>query len=244
MNRSLISILAFLFLSFGCKKNAEDDQSPEDATEYKSGYVDSLHQWRMWYPLNTSSKVQLDRNVVNNGKFSVAISSSGDSGKYGSGIARVFTSDYFFGNRVRFNYWAKTKNINGKVWAKVIAAKKNEDRPTDPSNNPFDKFNEFVEDKTGIDLESEKSKLNEWAFDYDGYFTPVMIDSTSDWKECHLELDIPTKTHYVHIVFVIEGKGTLWIDNITYEKIKKLPVDSGFVDRTEFLTPITGLDFE
>lgn len=243
MTKLLIPTLTFLLIFFGCKKT-DDNQPPADMPYYTSWYIDSLHRWHMWYPMNTNSKVQLDRNIVHQGKYSAGITARGDSGKYGTGISRYFTSDYFFGNRVRFSYWAKTRNIDGKVWSKVIAVKGSEDRPTDPSNNPFDKFNEFVEDNTGIDLESEKSKLNEWAFDYDGYFTPVMIDTASDWKQYHLELDVPTNTSYVHIAFAIEGKGTLWIDDITYEKIKKLPVDSGFVDRSEFLTPLTGLDFE
>lgn len=243
MKKSLIPTLAILLLFFGCKKT-DDNQPPADMPQYYSWYIDSIHHWRMWYPSNTSSKVQLDRDIVHQGKYSVAITARGDSGKYGTGMRRIIASDYFHGNRVRFSYWAKTKDINGKVWAKVIAAKRDEDRPTDPSNNPFDKFNEFVEDNTGIDLESEKAKLNKWAFDYDGYFTPVITDSTSDWSQYHLELDIPTSTYYVQIRFVLEGKGSLWIDDITYEKIKKLPIDSGYVDRSEYIAPLTGLDFE
>jgi len=243
MKNSLIPILAIVLLFFGCKKN-DDNQPPADMPQYESWYIDSLHYWRMWYPSNTSSKVQLDRNVVHQGKYSAAIMARGDSGKYGTGIRRIITPDYFQGNRVRFSYWAKTKDINGKVWAKVIATKRNVDRSTDPSNNPFDKLNEFVENNTGIDLESDKAKLNEWAFDYDGYLSQAKIDNTSDWNQYNLELDIPINTDYVSIGFAIEGKGSLWIDDITYEKIKKLPIDSGYVDRSDYFTPLTGLDFE
>jgi hypothetical protein len=243
MKKSLIPTLAILLLCFGCKKT-DDNQPPADMPQYESWYIDSLHQWRMWYPLNSASKVQLDRNVVHQGRYSAAIIARGDSGKYGTGMNRYFTTDYFHGNRVRFSYWAKTKEISGKVWANAIAAKGSQDIPTDPSNSPFDKLHEFIDKNTGIDLESKKSKLNKFAFDYDGFFTPVMIDSTSDWKQYHLELDIPTNTDYVRIGFAIEGKGSLWIDDITYEKIKKLPVDSGYVDRSDYFTPLTGLDFE
>lgn len=243
MKKALTPTLAILLLFFGCKKN-DENQPPADMPQYESWYIDSLHYWRMWYPSNTNSKVQLDRNVVHQGKYSAAIIARGDSGKYGTGIRRIITSDYFQGNRVRFSYWAKTKDINGKVWTKVIAAKRNADRPTDPSNNPFDKFSEFIEESTGIDLESEKAKIDKWAFGYDGCFEPLHIDGTSDWKQYHLELDIPIKTDYVMISFQIKGKGSLWIDDITYEKVKKLPIDSGYVDRSEYFTPLTGLDFE
>lgn len=244
MKKSLIPTLTILLLFFGCKKNIEDNQPPADMPKYTFGHLDSNHFWGTSRPTHSTSKVQLDNNTVHNGKYSAVIIAKSDSGKYGTWIRRYFTSEYFAGNRVHFRFWARSKNIDGKVWAKVIALKPDSDIPTDPSSNPFDKLNKFIEDETGIDLESDKEKLNKWALGYDGYFDPLGIDSSSDWKEFHLELDIPTRTSYVIMSFRIEGKGTLWIDDITYEKIKKLPVDSGFVDRSEYFTPLTGLDFE
>lgn len=245
MKKALLPLFAVpLLLFFGCKKNVENNQPPEDAPQYSFGYLDSNHFWGTKRPTNSTSKVQLDNNTVHNGKYSAVIIARGDSGKYGTGIRRIFTPDYFFGNRVHFSYWAKSKDITGKVWALAIAVKRDKDMPGDLSNNPFDKFSEFIEESTGIDLESEKAKIDKWAFGYDGCFEPLHIDGTFDWKQYHLELDIPIKTDYVMISFQIKGKGSLWIDDITYEKVKKLPIDSGYVDRSEYLTPLKGLDFE
>jgi hypothetical protein len=243
MKNLLIPTLAILLL-FGCKKNVEDNAPPADMPQYAYGYLDSAHSWSTWYPKNTKSKVRLDNTVVHGGKYSVAILGVGDSGKYGLGVGRGFTNDYFLGNRIRFSYWAKTKDVTGKIWAVTIAYKGMGDIPTDPSTNPFTKFNEFIEETTGIDLESKKATLSKHAFGYDGVLEPANIESTSDWKQYHLELDVPTKTYNVIIGFRIEGKGSLWIDDITYEKIKKLPIDSGYVDRSQYFAPLTGLDFE
>ncbi len=244
MKKSLISTLAILLLFFGCKKNSEDNQPPADMPEYTSSYLDSLHLWGIWYPMNSSSRIFLDSKEVHGGKFSAAISSKGDSNNYGTTFARNLENTYFLGNRIRFSYWAKSKDVTGKVTTAVFAIKPMDEMPTDKDKNPINIFRDFVKDNTGIDLESKKAELNKYFYDYAGFLEPAAISGTSDWKQYHLEIDVPIKTHIVRIGFGIEGKGSLWIDDISYEKIKKLPVDSGYVDRSEYLAPLTGLDFE
>lgn len=244
MKKSLIPTLAAFLLFFGCKKNVEDNEPPADRPKYTHSYLDSNHYWGTWYPKNTSSRVSLDKKESHGGRYSVKISSDGDSNNYGTLFGRNFESNYFSGNRVRFSYWAKSRDITGEGTAAVFVFKPMDEIPTDKSENPFDVVRDFVKDNTGVDLENKKAKLNKYFYDHAGYLDSLPIKGTTDWKQYYLEVDVPSRTSYLRIVFGIEGKGSLWIDDVTYEKVKKLPSDSGYVDRSDYFTPLTGLDFE
>ncbi len=244
MKKSLIPTLAVLLFLFGCKKNVEDTE-PSNSEQNVFTWLDSAHSWNTWYPQNSKSKVYRDNTTIHSGKYSAVIKSVEDSANSNLGFGSAFhSSEFFTGYRVRFSYWAKVKDLVGVASASAFVFKANEDIPTDESTNPIEITQDFIKDNTGIDLESKRKKLSKYFYDHSGYLDPSPITNTTDWQQYHIEVDVPQRAGYVRIAFAIEGKGTLWIDDVTYEKIKKLPVDSGFVDRSEYLAPLTGLDFE
>src|SRR5688572_9961431 len=242
--KKLTPLLVVLILLFGCKKNTEDNEpNHREVTDYKP--IDSAHVWYSWIPKNSRSKVHRDKTTSHTGKFSVVIISAEDSIEKNVGFGSSFDySEPFLAHRIRFSYWAKVKDMEGVASASVFVYKPIDDIPTDVSTNPFDITQDFIKDNTGIDLESKRKKLSKHFYDHSGYLDKSPITNTDDWKQYHIEVDVPHRAPHVRIAFGVEGKGTLWIDDVTYEKIKKLPTDSTFVDRSEFLPPITGLDFE
>jgi hypothetical protein len=47
------------------------------------------------------------------------------------------------------------------------------------------------------------------------------VSGTSDWKKYDIVLDVPAKSQYIAFGILTSGKGTLWINNLTFDTVGK-----------------------
>jgi len=70
------------------------------------------------------------------------------------------------------------------------------------------------------------------------------INGTGEWKQYSIEIDVPLEAKEVRLDVLYHGTGTLLVDDLTYEKIKRLPNTDSYVDKSMYFTKPPNMDFE